>query len=250
MDGTAITCQPLAGVPAVTLRHLLLDHVAPLVMGLRGRLVLHASAVSTPRGAVAVAGGTGQGKSTLAASLARRGFPLVADDCLVLEHEAHGSVIVPSYPGLRLWPDAVAQLFGKVPERSAVAHYSEKIRVVVGGSDANTKRVPLWRLFLFPSMGSEDPAGIEIQHLVGGDAFVEIAKRAYVLDVTDEVTIVRLFEGISKVVAGTDVYRMNYPYDFSLLDSIGHTVVDERDPSTSAVGADSGHLVGSDEPLR
>jgi hypothetical protein len=234
-DGAAIDCQPLPGVPAVTLRHLLLDQVAPLVMSLRGRLVLHASAVSTPRGAVAFVGDSGQGKSTLAANLACRGFPVIADDCLLLGEDTDCSVVVPSYPGLRLWPDAVARLFGKGSERSAVAHYSDKKRVLVGKSDTNSDRVPLWRLFLFPSTGSADPTGIEIERLVGSDALVEIVKRAYVLDVTDRATIARVFERISKVVARTTVYRLNYPYDFALLPRIGNAVTGKSDPVDQAV---------------
>jgi hypothetical protein len=230
-DGASIACQPLPGVPAVTLRHLLLDQVAPLVMSLRGRLVLHASAVSTPRGAVAFAGETGQGKSTLAASLARRGFPVIADDCLLLREDIDCSVVMPSYPGLRLWPDAVAHLFGEGPECLAVAHYSDKRRLVVAESGTNFDRVPLWRLFLFPSTGSADPLGIEIERLFGSEALVEIVKRAYVLDVTDRATMARVFETTSKVVARTTVYRLNYPYDFALLSRIGSAVTGEDEPA-------------------
>jgi len=234
-DGAAIACQPLPGVPAVTLRHLLLDYVAPLVMSLRGRLVLHASAVLTPRGAVAFAGETGQGKSTLAASLARRGFPVVADDCLLLEEDRDCSAVVRSYAGLRLWPDAVAELFEEAPTPSPVAHYSEKVRVSLDGENgAAGDLVPLWRLFLFPSTGTVDPPGIEIQRLAGGDAFVETLKRAYVLDVRDGATIARLFDGISRVMARTAVYRLNYPYDFSLLPRIGEAVTGEADPADRA----------------
>ena len=66
----------------------------------RSRLVLQAGAIDTPLGAIALLGRTGIGKSTLAASLARAGFPLIADDFLLLRDDI---VAVPSYPGLRLW---------------------------------------------------------------------------------------------------------------------------------------------------
>jgi len=236
-DGAVIACQPLPGVPAVTVRHLLLDYVTPLVMSLRGRLVLHASAVLTPRGAVAFAGQTGQGKSTLAASLAHRGFPVVADDCLLLEDDRGCSVVMQSYPGLRLWPDVVAELFEQAPMPSPVAHYSEKVRVPFDEKNGTTAdRVPLWRLFLFHSAGTVDPTGIEIERLAGRDAFVEILKRAYVLDVRDGATIFRLFDGVSRVVARTAVYGLNYPYDFSLLPRVGEAVTGEADPADRVTG--------------
>jgi len=36
---------------------------------------------------IAFLGETGQGKSTIAASLGRQGFPVVTDDCLVVEEK-------------------------------------------------------------------------------------------------------------------------------------------------------------------
>lgn len=56
------------------------------LLALDGELVLHASAVLFPSGAVVFAGARGAGKSTLAASLATLGYPLLADDvvCVAL----------------------------------------------------------------------------------------------------------------------------------------------------------------------
>ena len=77
-----IYCYPNPDTPLETIRHLLLDQVIPLVLSSQGKLVLHASAVATPEGAIAFIGSTGRGKSTLAASFTKRGFPLLTDDCL------------------------------------------------------------------------------------------------------------------------------------------------------------------------
>ncbi len=55
------------------------------VATLSGKVVLHASAVSTPAGAVAFAGPSGQGKSTVGALAALAGAPLFADDVLALD---------------------------------------------------------------------------------------------------------------------------------------------------------------------
>ena len=54
------------GVPVRTLRHLLIDHVVPIVLSARGHLLLHASGIRTPAGALLFAGSSGSGKSTLA----------------------------------------------------------------------------------------------------------------------------------------------------------------------------------------
>lgn len=62
------------------------------VLTLRGALVLHASAVQTPSGALAIVGASGFGKSTTAAMLCSAGMPLVTDD--VLHVELDGSAVL------------------------------------------------------------------------------------------------------------------------------------------------------------
>ena len=77
----------------------------------RGLFPLHASCVRIGGGAVAFAGRTGAGKSTLAAALARRGHGLIADDVCAIEPAESGPPQVrPSFPRLRLWDDAMRAL--------------------------------------------------------------------------------------------------------------------------------------------
>ena len=61
--------------------------VGAVVAGLhrQGLLAVHAGAVSGPRGAVVVAGRSGQGKSTLVLGLVRRGFGLLSDELAILD---------------------------------------------------------------------------------------------------------------------------------------------------------------------
>lgn len=82
----------------------------------RCMLVLHASAVHTPAGAVLFAGPSGAGKSTLLAALLGRGYSLLADDKVVVAPGPDGPRVLPGYPTLRLWKDAVHRL-GITPER-------------------------------------------------------------------------------------------------------------------------------------
>ena len=59
-------------------------HAMPFVLQARGR-GLRASAALTPRGAIAFAGSSGAGKSTMAFALSQRGYPPLADDALLFE---------------------------------------------------------------------------------------------------------------------------------------------------------------------
>lgn len=77
-------------------QRVLLTRVLPSLALARGREALHAGAVASPIGVVGVAAPSGTGKSTLAAELMRRGWPLFCDDVLVL---APGAAGVEAHPG-------------------------------------------------------------------------------------------------------------------------------------------------------
>src|SRR5690606_16389105 len=73
----------------------------------RGTLAMHAAAVTGRHGAVLLAGHSGNGKSTLLASLAQRGFGVMSDDAAAITLDARQHPIVhPGIPHARLWKDA------------------------------------------------------------------------------------------------------------------------------------------------
>ena len=111
-----IRCYPIPDIPLTTITHLFLDMVIPLILSRQASLVLHGSAVLISGQMIAFLGETGQGKSTIAASLGQQGFPVVTDDCLVVEEKGDQILGLPLYPSLRLWPEALSALFGDAPQ--------------------------------------------------------------------------------------------------------------------------------------
>jgi len=205
-------CWSHPGTPPKTIRHLFLDQVMPLVLGRMGRAVLHASAVATPDGALAFAGEAGRGKSTLAGAFVNRGASLLTDDCLLL-HEVDGAFhVVPSYPGLRLWPDVVPALAGGSAVLPRVCHYSSKGRLQ-RALPFSSQPLPLRRLYLL----AESADGISIAPLTPRDALIELVKCSYVLDVTDRSALKLQFETLSRVAALCLVCRLAYPRDLARL---------------------------------
>jgi hypothetical protein len=96
---------------AAEVREWFLGVVLGMLCHQRGLFPLHASCVRIGGGAVAFAGRTGTGKSTLAAALARRGHGLIADDVSAIEPAASGPPQArPSFPRLRLWDEAMRAL--------------------------------------------------------------------------------------------------------------------------------------------
>jgi len=109
-NGRQIIIEPAANADPQSIRLFLFGSVFGALLHQRGALVLHASAVATPSGAILVAGPSGAGKSTLCAELRRRGMPVIADDiCALGPGEAGAITVYPGYPRLKLWADAAAQ---------------------------------------------------------------------------------------------------------------------------------------------
>ena len=69
-NGRQVTGWAMPGVAPATVHHLFTNQVQPLALSRQGKLVLHASAVAVGDIALAFAGESGRGKSTLAASFA------------------------------------------------------------------------------------------------------------------------------------------------------------------------------------
>jgi hypothetical protein len=90
----------------------LLGPVLGFAMRLRGITCLHASVMTVGDEAIAIAGPAGAGKSTAAAHFSTMGHAVLSDDVAALA-ERNGAIHVePAYPQIRLWPDAVAMLYG------------------------------------------------------------------------------------------------------------------------------------------
>jgi hypothetical protein len=122
-DGREIVVDPVAGVEDRVLRLSILGPALALVLHQRGLFVLHASAVSRDGVAMAFLGRHGWGKSTIAAALHARGYDLVTDDVAAVALGPDGPCIVPSFPQMKLWPEA-ATLLGESPERLPILHPS------------------------------------------------------------------------------------------------------------------------------
>ena len=221
-DLSRIQCWPAPDTPDVTVRHLLLDQVIPLVLSRQEPVVLHASGVVTEFGAIAFVGRTGEGKSTLAASFARNGCPMLSDDCLVLRVERQCWTAIASYPGVRLWSSTLdALLHGRTPTDD-MAHYTRKRRV-------NDNEVvphvhgpaPLRGLFLL-SRGEREPS---ITRFCPAPATMALIAYAFNLDITDSAFLQRQFEAISGIAVNVPVFELRYPRDFAMLNRVRQVIL-------------------------
>jgi hypothetical protein len=207
-DASSIVVRPEPDLPLETLHHLLIDQVLPLAASRRGRLSLHASAVFLPGiGTVGFAGETGRGKSTLAAAFAARGARIVADDCLAIDLDAPGVTVIPSYPGLRLFPGPAARAMLRERRGSPVAHYSTKQRIDRGAATFHRARSRLRALFLLSPRAGDGPAA-SVRRCRASAGLIGLVRYAYVLDIENRGDLAGLFSGLSRLATTVPVMHL------------------------------------------
>jgi hypothetical protein len=210
ITGRSIRCRPSPAAGRRTIRHLLLDQVLPAVVARGKRLVLHASAVAIDGRAIAFVGPSGAGKSTTAAALVRQGATTIADDALVLRPGGAASATmsaIPTYPGLRLWPDArgvVGRWRGVRTQPVTDDHCKQRW---FGRAVPFTDRIlPLSAVYLLERGPTLELSGVQPQH-----AMIAFVRASMVLDPTDRAAMQRGFELSSALAERAPVLRLIVP---------------------------------------
>jgi hypothetical protein len=125
-EGQEIVVDPDFGVDETLLKPSLLGTAMSVLLQQRGFLVLHASAVVIAGKAVAFMGYSGAGKSTTASAFVNQGYALLTDDVLAIQLSQGYPEVVPSYPTIKLLPDAVEALGYQVDEFPLLNRLSSK----------------------------------------------------------------------------------------------------------------------------
>lgn len=139
-DLSYATCRPDPGADLAHVALVARGAFLAFWLGLSGDYVLHASAVEHGGSAVAFVGGSGMGKSTLAAWACAAGARFIADDLLRVSTEGHPCWIGQS-PELRLRPSAAELVSGH--ERRWEVASSPDGRVVVRPPAAPDQKGPI-----------------------------------------------------------------------------------------------------------
>lgn len=109
--GRRITVAPTSGGEGGAVGLFLLRAAFPIAWMQRGLYVMRASTVEIDGHAVALAGVSGIGKSTLTAALIAAGHRLLSDDVSVIDADAAGGpLVLPTAPVQRLWRDSLTAL--------------------------------------------------------------------------------------------------------------------------------------------
>ena len=219
-----ISCRPVPGTAFSTATHLLLDTVLPRVLSHKGALVFHASAVRIEGRLTVLLGASGSGKSTLATWLARHGGEFVCDDCLVMRRtETHWRGFA-GYPGVRLWPESLGELFPtETGGQSEVAEDSPKKRIQTDwlepGRAAEASEVTA-------AFSLTEAGPVAAVRLPPREAFFTLLSSSFVLDPRDSGFLAGQFADLQRLTDDLPVYRLSYPRLYESLPQVSGAIED------------------------
>jgi hypothetical protein len=199
--GQRITLERNPSAEDELLCALLITTVMAALLRQRGLLVLHANVAVTSRGAIAISGESGSGKSTTQAALMAHGCKMLTDDVTVLRLEPDGRVVaLPGVPKMNLCEDAAINLGHDVACLPRNPLMGSKVIVSVAPSNSVTEPTPLNSIYIINRHPGKSLivtllAGVEkftaLQDCIYGPQFVEELPGLFSLlsAITDQVSI-------------------------------------------------------------
>jgi hypothetical protein len=198
--------------------HLLLDHVVPRLVALRGDLMLHAAGVVGPSGrAHLLLGKTGAGKSTTVACLVAAGWALLDDDGIRVIETNDGPVAVPGTEGMRLHSASAKVLLPDARPGRPIAKGHPKWRFLAESGGFRIAQAPahIAGVYLLQRTDVPEP---RVELLGLADALSTIVEHGF--HMADEpATIARqAFERATTLAAAAPVRRLLHPPGLDRLD--------------------------------
>lgn len=198
----------------------LLGPVIAFVLRLRGVVCLHASAVAAGDECFAVLAPGGHGKSTTAAACARRGLPILTEDILALQRRDGRFWVMPGYPRVRLWPEAVEALFGSadaLPRLTPDNRSWDKRYLDLTGPGYTFQADPLPLRAIYTHEREENPSP-SFEELPASEALVTLLANVYSLSRPDPSQRAREFDFLEHMARSIPIKRYQGRYGIEHLD--------------------------------
>jgi hypothetical protein len=205
-DGSRVTMQRAPGAEDDMLASSLLDSVLVALLRQRGKLVLHANTALTPKGALAIGGESGAGKSTTLTVLLQQGCVMFSDDISVLQLNGEGQVeVLPGIPQLNLTEDAAQGL------EYDISHFSRHQRrrakaVIPTHEQMSLLPAPLRALYLLEKKDVEE---VHARLLSGAEKFSAVQSCIYGPLLPKE--HLAIFPLITALVEQISIFRVERP---------------------------------------
>lgn len=208
-----VVCHPLVDGRTSVLPIVIPGTITSFLLAMAGRCVLHGSAVDMGERALAFVGGSGQGKSTMAAVFCASGAALVADDVLSLEFESPDGVSGPvhclrSGNEIRL-REKSASLAERLGSQATVRMTADD-RYAVAAARTERERLQLAAIVL-PRPDRQDD-NVSARLLPTGEASLRLARCQRIEGWRDREQLRRHFIDVGRIVNSVPVFEMSVPW--------------------------------------
>lgn len=221
--GCLIVIDPQIPTDAQDIKTFLLGSVLGILCHQRGLLPLHASAVQIEDRAVAFAGNSGAGKSSLAAMLASRGHRLLTDDVAAIDSTdcyPH-PLILPSFGRMKLWRDSLERLGAMDAKLPRVRGVIDKFLL----SSSQFDPAPVKLSAVYGLTTARGTAGLSILPLSGHLSAAMLLNNVYRSNVAQFIDgNTRLFDGVIKLARNVPTWIIQRPNDLTKLDDLARQV--------------------------
>jgi hypothetical protein len=221
-SGSEILVDAHPEVDDELLQLVILGPVLAALLQQRGCLVLHASAVEMGGAAVGFLGVRGAGKSTTAAALCARGYPLLADDMLAVWLDGDEPRVARGLPQLKLWPDSVRALGGDPDLLPSIHGMAGKRAQWIDGGSGGPSELPLARLYVL--CGGR---AIRIDRLPPRQAFLHVLAHSYGIEWLHETSGPEQFCHRAELVRRSPVRLLQRPPDLELVSRLACLVEED-----------------------
>jgi len=203
----------------------LLGPVMGFILRQRDTLALHASALQIAGSACLLCGGAGVGKSTTAAALALRGWPVISEDVCALAEIAGITYAVPGYPRVCLWPDSVKFLFPSEDALPLIVDGWNKRFLPLDDHRATfaSQSVPLAAIYYFAAR-SDDSAAPLIEPLSPRESLILLGQNTYMNWLLSQSQRVAEFDAVARLVSAVECFQLTPSSDPSRLPALASLI--------------------------
>lgn len=203
--------------------------IQPILGNHSGGLFLHGSAVrlapgdgsAKDAGAVAFLGLSRGGKTTLAGSFAKAGFPFLTEDVIDLRLRKTDYWLQPKRSKLRLFADSARFLLGET-----IAIADDDLKQDVDAAENlpfASREVPLRQIYV---LGTDHSAPLRVRQLSLPEALKALMPHAFILDVEDKQRLKGHFARMADLARDIPCYTLDFTRDYAELPRVQRAILD------------------------
>ena len=223
-NGRRIVCRTLNGTARASFETYLLNQALSFALVKQGIEPLHATVVSVDGTAVGFLGGTGYGKSTLAAAFLRAGDRLLTDDALVLKKKGSGYLALPGPPRIKLYRGVARAFLGSKARGTQMNRGTAKLIVALNRRQRCMTPIPLRTLYAIVPSGSKSKR-VTIRRLPPRQAFLKLLENTFNRTVVRPERLKRQFRLAAELARALPVRALSYPRTLAALPAVRDAIL-------------------------